>query len=246
MSFSDSSQDYSQYVQSKVYQPIMSSLNDDGLARRVEKLERDNAILDRYIQDLYKKMSNSTGTQSENHTPSKAMAELEFRLDKIEKLLSLQAIGRKFGKENQDINQDYFNRCQRISSDYAQQQVRHEDLDRLETKLVKLMKTQAEDIAVDVTDLEKYTQRVDSKLRNFCLEDHVTRKEFHQLEKILDKKIEISTNLMEGVLSEAREIISKAATLKTRFPEKSENMSPSGRATNSEYYSQDKVEHGSP
>ncbi|CAI2365891.1 unnamed protein product [Moneuplotes crassus] len=228
MSFSDSSQDYSQYVQTKVFQPFMNSLTVDGIEKRVEKLEHENIILDKYVKDLYKKMPKMQRKNSEiNLSQSQFLAEIEFRLEKIEKLLSTQFTRQKPDQENHDSNMDPRSKAlkQSVQDKFH---VRHEDLSRLEDKLEKLIKSQAEDIAIDVTELEKSVKKVEAKLKEYCSRGgNVTRQEFHQLGKVLEKKIQLSTNLMDGVLSETKEIIAKANRISIKAMEKRKRRSTS-------------------
>lgn len=72
----------------------------------------------------------------------------------------------------------------------TQPEVNFEDLKSLENRIEKWMKTQAEDIAMDVTDLEKQIKRANMKLTTLSKEDFITRKDLEKFKSYFTNKME--------------------------------------------------------
>ena len=72
----------------------------------------------------------------------------------------------------------------------AQPEVNFEDLKSLENHIEKWMKNQEEDIAMDVTDLEKQIKRANMKLTTLSKEDFITRKDLEKFKSYFTNKME--------------------------------------------------------
>lgn len=151
---------YAKYVEEKVYKPFNSSVSSSQLEKRVEKLEYDKVQTDRAIQELTSIIDSIRNDNKENLSSNlqygyaqKHMTNQRddncARFNKIDDQLGQN----KFGYEQDSgLNQNYFSKSEVIDK-----------LNFLENRIENALKRQAEDIAADVTELERQLRSVQTK-----------------------------------------------------------------------------------
>lgn len=170
-------QGYSRFVEDKVYKPQNSTVNVAYLEKRVEKLESDKQHTEQTLQNLVRMLErqNFGRHDKENigfntsHTQSNT-SQSEYRLEKLER----------------DINKLLYKPSSGYSSYTETPQAQNKDIDQINNQLSLLekrmqntegaLKRQAEDIAADITSLEKQIRGIqNTSTQDLNVSLHISR-----------------------------------------------------------------------
>lgn len=90
---------------------------------------------------------------------------------------------------NLSVNEPFTDKLNYSYKDSKYNPIKVEDIINLEKRIEKALKNQAEDISLDISELEKQIKTVNSKFTKTNA-DYVTHQELEQLEQYLVKKID--------------------------------------------------------
>jgi hypothetical protein len=206
---------YADFVEAKVYKPLTNAVTS-SLEKRIEKLEEENMQMDVFIKDIYKQVQEIKFNNKENLPTNilpnyKQQTTFEIRIDRIEKKINENMLSNLPVKQPLSDKIYPYDSCSKLNSQ------RTDEIFNMEKRIEKTLKNQAEDISVDVVELEKQIRAIDIKA-TLMKKECVTHRELNKFEQFFIEK-------MDTILSEAKDIIN------CKFPTPNIQINPSKHST---------------
>ena len=188
---------YAKYVEDKVYKPhtATSSFSSTYLEKRVEKLELDKEQTDRVIQQLMRTVEDLRYNSASNKENYNMNYQNQYN-DKNTLALKLDKLDQEVGSLSQDVSNLKMRSDKNERSSYSTfsySQISQEHLNSLEVRIEKALKKQAEDIASDITELERQIRGLQNeflKLQN--TENAVDKYELRRFENYILDRVDTS------------------------------------------------------